>query len=86
MLNKNYEQLKIMLDGNWKYIEKLSMNNNETHLILMNAGDIIAIYPAEEGEGLELYYKSDLSFNIIEFYPETGELFIKTVGKEPKIL
>lgn len=22
----------------------------------------------------------------IEFYPETGELFIKTVGKEPKIL
>ena len=81
MLNKNYEQLKIMLDGNWKYIEKLSMNNNETHLILMNAGEIIAIYPAEEGEGLELYYKSDLSFNIIEFYPETAVAAFTLINK-----
>ena len=72
MLNKNYEQLKMMLNGNWKFIEKLSMNNNETHLILMNAGDIIAIYPAEQGEGLELYYKSDLSLDTLEYYPKTA--------------
>ena len=72
MLNKNYEQLKTMLNGNWKFIEKLSMNNNEKHLILMNAGDIIAIYPAEQGEGLEIYYKSNLKLDALEYYPKTA--------------
>ena len=76
MLNKNYEQLKIMLDGNWKFIEKVNFNNEE-HLILTNAGDIIAIYPAEQGEGLELYYKSDLSLDTLEYYPKTA---VETFG------
>ena len=66
MLNK----LKSMLNGNWKYSE--GQNNEGNYIVLTKAGDIIAIYPAEEGEGLELYYKSDLSLDTLEYYPKTA--------------
>ena len=49
--------LKSMLNGNWKYSE--GQNNEGNYIVLTKAGDIIAIY--EENNKLEIYYKSNFS-------------------------
>ena len=74
---KEYNNLKLMLNGNWKYSEK--QNNEGNYLVLTNAGDIIAIY--KENNELEIYYKANFSDYTNIYVRQTAEATFELINE-----